>query len=66
MPVLEEPWHLSYPFLIEWGGDIWMIPESSTNRDIAIYRAVDFPLKWERHAVLVERRRGGGRDDRRA
>ncbi len=53
MPVLEEPWHLSYPFLIEWGGDIWMIPESSTNRDIAIYRAVDFPLKWERHAVLV-------------
>ena len=52
-PVLEEPWHLSYPFLIEWGGDIWMIPESSTNRDIAIYRAVDFPLKWERHAVLV-------------
>ena len=53
MPVLEEPWHLSYPFLIEWDGDIWMIPESSTNHDIAIYRAVDFPLKWERHAVLV-------------
>ena len=54
MPVLEEPWHLSYPFLIEHGGDIFMIPESSTNRDIAIYRAVDFPLKWQRHAVLVE------------
>ena len=53
MPVLEEPWHLSYPFLIEWGGDIWMIPESSANRDIAIYRATDFPLKWERHAVLL-------------
>ncbi len=54
MPVLEEPWHLSYPFLIEHRGDIFMIPESSTNRDIAIYRAVDFPLKWQRHAVLVE------------
>ena len=51
--VLEEPWHLSYPFLIEWNGDVWMIPESSANRDIAIYRAVDFPLKWERHAVLL-------------
>jgi hypothetical protein len=54
MPVLEEPWHLSYPFLIEEGGQIFMIPESSANRDIAIYRATDFPLKWERHAVLVE------------
>jgi len=54
MPVLEEPWHLSYPFLIEHGGEIFMIPESSANRDIAIYRAVDFPTRWERHAVLVE------------
>ncbi len=53
MPVLEEPWHLSYPFLIQRGGEIFMIPESSANRDIALYRAVDFPLKWERHAVLV-------------
>jgi hypothetical protein len=54
VPVLEEPWHLSYPFLIEQGGEIFMIPESSTNREIALYRAVEFPLKWERHAVLVE------------
>ena len=53
MPVLQEPWHLSYPFLIEWGGDIWMIPESSTNGDIAIYRAKNFPLTWERHATLL-------------
>jgi len=53
MPVLEEPWHLSYPFLIEHRGNIFMIPESSNNSDIAIYRCVDFPLKWERHSVLV-------------
>ena len=53
MPVLEEPWHLSYPFLIEHRGNIFMIPESSNNSDIAIYRCVDFPLKWQRHSVLV-------------
>lgn len=52
-PVLEEPWHLSYPSLIEWDGEIWMIPESSAAREIAIYRAVDFPKRWEKHAVLV-------------
>jgi hypothetical protein len=54
MPVLEEPWHLSYPFLVEREGEIFMIPESSANRDIALYRAVDFPTRWERHAVLVD------------
>jgi hypothetical protein len=54
VPVLEEPWHLSYPFLIERGGELFMIPESSANRDITLYRAVEFPLRWQRHAVLVE------------
>ena len=53
MPVLEEPWHLSYPFLIEQDGELWMIPESSANRDVALYRCVEFPNKWERHATLL-------------
>jgi hypothetical protein len=52
-PVLEEPWHLSYPFLIEHDGALWMIPESSENRDVALYRCVDFPNRWERHATLL-------------
>ena len=30
-----------------------MIPESSTNHDVAIYRCVRFPDKWERHATLL-------------
>lgn len=53
MPVLAEPWHLSYPFLIEDGGELWMIPESSTNGDVALYKCVRFPDKWERHATLL-------------
>ena len=52
-PVLEEPWHLSYPFIFSWQGDIWMIPESSNNNDVAVYRATNFPLKWERHETLL-------------
>lgn len=53
VPVLEEPWHLSYPFLIEHGGQIWMIPEASLSGEISIYRAVDFPYRWERHGALL-------------
>ncbi|WP_128924925.1 glucosamine inositolphosphorylceramide transferase family protein [Bradyrhizobium guangxiense] len=53
VPVLEEPWHLSYPFLIEDGGELWMIPESSIHADVALYKCVRFPDKWERHATLL-------------
>ncbi|MDB5653699.1 MAG: hypothetical protein JWQ94_1312 [Tardiphaga sp.] len=53
IPVLDLPWHLSYPFLIEDGGELWMIPESSANRDVALYRCVAFPDTWERHATLL-------------
>jgi hypothetical protein len=52
VPVLEEPWHLSYPFLIEHDDDLWMIPESSEHNDVALYRCVRFPDKWERHSLL--------------
>ncbi len=53
MPVLEEAWHLSYPFLIEDDGELWMIQESSLNGDVALYKCVRFPDKWERHATLL-------------
>lgn len=53
MPVLEEPWHLSYPFLIENDGELWMIPESSIRGDVALYKCVRFPDKWERYATLL-------------
>lgn len=51
--VLEEPWHLSYPFLFEDGGDIFMLPESSANRSLELYRADAFPHRWTRVATLM-------------
>jgi hypothetical protein len=52
--VLERDYHLSYPFLFEHEGDIFMIPETSANKTIEVYRATSFPLKWTPHAVLME------------
>lgn len=51
--VLEQPWHLSFPFLIEDGGEIYMVPESGAS-NIDLYRAVDFPDKWEFVDTLVQ------------
>ncbi|MBB6182347.1 hypothetical protein [Pseudorhizobium flavum] len=53
VPVLEEPWHLSYPFMIEAEGELWMIPEASQSGQVTVYRAANFPWSWEPHAVLV-------------
>jgi hypothetical protein len=50
---LEEPWHLSYPFVMEWEGEVWMIPESAANREAALYRADPFPTKWKKEATLL-------------
>ena len=52
-PVLIEPHHLSYPNVFERDGAIWMIPESSSARELVLYRAERFPDVWVRHAVLV-------------
>jgi hypothetical protein len=52
--VLEEPHHLSYPFIFEQAGQIWMIPESGAARNVSLYRAVKFPYQWTREACLIE------------
>jgi hypothetical protein len=52
--VIEEPWHLSYPFLIEAEGALFMVPESSKSGQVTLYRCIDFPRRWERCAALVE------------
>jgi len=51
---IRERWHLSYPFLIEEGGELYMVPEASTSGAITLYRCVEFPAKWEPVANLVE------------
>jgi hypothetical protein len=52
--VIERDYHLSYPFLVEEGGQLYMVPESAANRTIEIYRCIDFPHKWRRERVLLD------------
>jgi hypothetical protein len=45
--VLREAWHLSYPAVFAWEGDLWMLPEACGSGTATLYRAVDFPFRWE-------------------
>jgi hypothetical protein len=53
---LQEPHHLSYPFVFRHEDDIFMVPESKSVRRVDAYRAVDFPMRWERVATLARGR----------
>jgi hypothetical protein len=45
--VLDEPFHVSYPYVFKWNNEYYMIPESGAARSIRLYKAVEFPTKWE-------------------
>ncbi len=53
-PVIETGCHMSYPFVFEDGGVLYMIPETSGRRQVELWRAVDFPDRWERVAILID------------
>ena len=51
--VLEEGFHLSFPFVFKDGNEIYMIPETCKNGDIRLYKSTEFPLKWEFERQLM-------------
>lgn len=48
--VLEEPFHLSYPYVTAVDGEVYLVPESGAAGDVRLYRANPFPSRW----VLAE------------
>ena len=53
---LEQPHHLSYPFVFEHEHQIYMMPESKSQRRVDLFRAAEFPLRWEYCSTLVRGR----------
>jgi hypothetical protein len=39
---------MSYPYILEWQGNIYCVPEQARAHAIVLYRALDFPISWER------------------
>lgn len=50
---LEEPFHLSFPFLFYYKNELYMCPETSQKKQIRIYKCIDFPLKWELASICI-------------
>jgi hypothetical protein len=53
--VLERDHHLSYPFVFEHRGAIYMLPETGEAGRIELHRAVEFPDEWRLERVLLDK-----------
>ncbi len=51
---LTEDFHLSFPYVFRWKGELYMLPETHQAQQIRVYRCLEFPLKWELAAVLKD------------
>ena len=51
---LTEDFHLSFPFMFEYEGTIYMCPETSSINEIRLYRCSIFPNKWEYSTTLMK------------
>ncbi|WP_191059613.1 glucosamine inositolphosphorylceramide transferase family protein [Geminicoccus harenae] len=52
--VLREPFHLSYPQLVEHDGQTWLLPEAKAAGLVRLYRGDPFPERFVPGPVLIE------------
>lgn len=52
--ILKLDYHLSYPCVFKVENDWYMIPESSANKTIELWKCTEFSLKWEKHSNILE------------
>jgi hypothetical protein len=54
VPVLERPYHLSYPCVFRTADAMYMIPETGSNGTIELYRCIHFPDTWKAEKELFK------------
>lgn len=52
--VLNEPFHLSYPYVFTWNNEFYMIPETHQANSVRLYKAVNFPTQWKLSKILLD------------
>ena len=52
--IIEEPFHLSYPFVFEFEGQWYMIPETRGHSTVSLYKCTAFPDQWTFDKHLLE------------
>lgn len=51
---LREPFHLSFPYLFEYQGELYMCPETGGSGQVRVYRCTEFPLRWKLEKIIMD------------
>ncbi|NHZ86304.1 MAG: hypothetical protein GWP19_10540, partial [Planctomycetia bacterium] len=51
--ILDEDFHLSYPYIFKWQNEYYLIPESHEDLAVRLYKATSFPEHWEYIGNLI-------------
>ena len=54
IPVISEDYHMSYPYIFEKDGQVYIMPESNASNSLYLYRAVNFPYEWDKAIAIRE------------
>ena len=52
--MLEQPYHVSYPCVVPYAGDLFLMPESADASRVDLYRFTRFPSQVELLATPIE------------
>lgn len=52
--ILEQDYHMSYPYIFEDNNQMYMIPETAENGTIELYKCLEFPNKWKLESILMD------------
>ena len=52
--ILDEPFHLSYPYVFKWQNEYYMVPETKRAYSVRLYKAVNFPSQWSFVKTLID------------
>jgi hypothetical protein len=53
-PAIVRAFHMSYPYLVRYGDELYCIPESSESGEVALYKAERFPESWVKVSTLID------------
>jgi hypothetical protein len=52
-PAIDTGTHASYPYVFSLDGQVYCVPETFEAGEVRLYRAIEFPQRWEKVATLL-------------
>lgn len=52
--ILDLPHHLSWPFVFEWEGETYLVPETGSANHVGLWKCQEFPGRWTKVRTLLE------------